>query len=93
MEDTGLVGEWATDGPTVTRVVVGESADGKYLGALTVYQEANLKTGLGLEVSLTQIGEYHDVDLYLAKADREALVARYGFLALDPGMSRILLNG
>jgi hypothetical protein len=82
VQDPGLVGEWATDGPTVTRVVVSESADGKYLGALTVYQNADLKTGLDLEVSLTQIGEDHYVDLYLAKADREALVARYGFLAL-----------
>jgi hypothetical protein len=66
----------------VTRVVVSEHPDGKYLGALTVHDEAELKTGMSLEVSLTQIGEDHYVDLYLAKRDREMLAARYGFLAL-----------
>lgn len=82
VQDPGLVGEWATDGPTASRVVVSNGADGKYLGALTVHQNTELKTSLNLEVSLTQIGEDHYVDLYLAKADREALAAHYGFLAL-----------
>jgi hypothetical protein len=80
--DPGLVGEWATDGPTVTRVVVSEGPDGKYVGALTIHQDTALKTALGLELSLTQIGEDYYLDLFLAKADREAMAARYGFLAL-----------
>ena len=60
MQDPGLVGEWASDdGQTVTRVVVSEGSDGKYLGVLTIHRDAELKTGLSLEVSLTQIGEDH----------------------------------
>jgi hypothetical protein len=82
VQDPGLVGEWVADGPTVTRVVVSERPDGKYLGVLTVHHDAELKTGLSLEVSLTQIGEDHYVDIYLAKREREMLAAHYGFLAL-----------
>ena len=82
VQDPGLVGEWATDGPTVARVILSEGKDGKYLGALTIHKEGQLKTGLALEVSLTQIGADRYVDLYLAKAERESLAARYGFLAL-----------
>jgi hypothetical protein len=82
VQDPGLVGEWASDGQTVARVVVSEGSDGKYLGVLTIHHDAELKTGLSLEVSLTQIGEDHYVDLYLAKRERETLAGRYGFLAL-----------
>jgi hypothetical protein len=82
VQDPGLVGEWATDGPTVTRVLVSEGSDGRYLGALTVDLKGELKTSLNLEVSLTQIGEDQYVDLYLAKTDRGTLAAHYGFLAL-----------
>jgi hypothetical protein len=82
VQDPGIIGEWATDGPTVTRVVVSEGVGGRYVGALTVHQNAELKTGLSLELSLTEIGEDRYLDLYLARSDREALAARYGFLAL-----------
>jgi hypothetical protein len=82
VQDPGLVGEWVTEGPTVARVVLSEGADGKYLGALTIHHDGQLKTGLSLEVSLTEIGADRYVDLYLAKADRESLAGRYGFLAL-----------
>jgi hypothetical protein len=82
VQDPGVVGEWATDGPTVTRVVVNEGADGKYLGALTIHKDAELKTALSLELSLTQIGEDRYVDLFLARTERETMAARYGFLAL-----------
>jgi hypothetical protein len=82
VQDAGLVGEWATDGPTVTRVVVSEGPDAKYLGALTIHHNGELKTDLSLDLSLTQIGEDRYVDLYLAKPDREGLAGRYGFLAL-----------
>jgi hypothetical protein len=82
VQDPGLVGEWATDGPTVARVVLSEGKDGKYLGALTIHRDGQLKAGLALEVSLTQIGEDRYVDLYLDKREREALAGRYGFLAL-----------
>jgi hypothetical protein len=82
VQDPGLVGEWATQGPTVTRVVLSEGKDGKYLGALTIHRDGQLKAGLALEVSLTQIGTDRYVDLYLDKPEREALAGRYGFLAL-----------
>jgi hypothetical protein len=82
LPDAGLVGEWVSEGPTVTRVGVSEGSDGRYRGALAVHHEGELKTVLNLELSVTQIGEDRYVDLYLAKPDREGLAARYGFLAL-----------
>jgi hypothetical protein len=82
VQDPGFGGEWATDGPTVTQVVLGEGSDGKYVGDLTVHRNGELATRLNVEVSLAQIGDDRYVDLYLAKADRETLAARYGFLAL-----------
>ena len=82
VQDYGLPGEWATDGPTVTRVIVTETPDGKYSGALTIHQNAEAKAALGLEISLTQIESDHYVDLFLAKPDRERLAAKFGFLAL-----------
>jgi hypothetical protein len=82
VQDPGAVGEWVTDGPTIARVVVNEGSDGTYLGALTIHKDGELKASLSLELSLTQIGEDRYVDLYLPKAEREALAARYGFLAL-----------
>ena len=82
VQDPGLVGEWVTDGPTVARVVVSEGTDGNYHGALTIHRDGQLKAGLSLEVSLTEIGADRYVDLYLAKSERENLAARYGFLAL-----------
>jgi hypothetical protein len=82
IQDSGLVGEWATEGPTVTRVVITEAPSSKYSGALTVHQNAELKTGLALEVSLTRIGKDEYVDLFLARSERERLAGKYGFLAL-----------
>jgi len=82
VQDSGLVGEWATEGPTVTRVAVEEGKDGRYEGALTIHHQGELKTGLNLEVSLTDIGDERYVDLYLARPDREKLAGHYGFLAL-----------
>ena len=82
VQDSGLVGEWATEGPTVTRIVISEAGGGKYGGELTVHHDGQLKTGLSLEVCLTDIGRDRYADLFLAVPDRERLVAKYGFLAL-----------
>jgi len=81
VSDPGVLGTWAMDPPNQTRVVVTQGADGRYVGALDV-QNAGRTTSLMLEVSLTQIGDDQYVDLYLAKSERDALAARYGFLAL-----------
>jgi hypothetical protein len=81
-EDPGLVGEWATEGPTVTRIVVTEAADGRYHGALTIRRGTETRASVGLELALTDIGEDRYVDLFLARADRETLAGHYGFLAL-----------
>jgi hypothetical protein len=81
VSDPGLVGTWVTEGPNPTRVVVTEGTDGKYLGAVEL-QTADRTISLALDLSLTQIGDDMYVDLYLAKPEREALVGRYGFLAL-----------
>lgn len=81
VSDPGLVGTWVMDPPHQMRVVVTEGKDGRYVGALDV-QSAGGTTSLILDLSLTEIGNDKYVDLYLAKSEREALAARYGFLAL-----------
>lgn len=82
IQDPGLVGEWISEGPAVTRVVLMPATGGKYTGVLSVQRHSELSTGLTLDVALTQIGADRHVDLSLAASERERLVARYGFLVL-----------
>lgn len=82
VEDTGLIGEWVTDGRTVTRVVVHPRSDEGYRATLTVSHDGEFKTGLDVELRLTDIDDQRYVDLQLARTERDRLIGRYGFLVL-----------
>ncbi|MCE2652841.1 MAG: hypothetical protein ACK51N_03965 [bacterium] len=82
VEDPGLTGEWVTEGRTVTRVTISPGAGRSYRGTLTVAHDGEFKTGLDVEIRLTDIDSQRYADLYLAKAERDRLIGRYGFLVL-----------
>lgn len=87
VQDSGVTGEWATSNPadpTQVRAVITEPgrAQVPYRIALTVHNEGKFKTALELELMLTEIGGIRYADLFLARSEREALVERYGFLAV-----------
>ncbi len=81
VHDAGLAGEWATDGPTVSRVLVRED-EGRYDVSLTVRHEGETRTSLELDLSLTDIGGARYADLFLDESERDRLVGTYGFLVV-----------
>ncbi|MEK6702615.1 MAG: hypothetical protein AABZ53_10145 [Planctomycetota bacterium] len=82
IQDAGLVGEWVSTGPTTSRAVIDQPVNGAYPVALTVQSGVKSATSLSLELTLTEIGGARYADLFLARADRDQLVQRYGFLAI-----------
>lgn len=82
--DPGLAGEWAAAEPLRMEAVIAadEARSPAYTASLTVYDEGEVRSSLGLELTLTEIGGAAYADLFLGRGDRDALVGRYGFLAV-----------
>lgn len=82
VSDPEMVGEWVSEGDTITRAKIASQNAGRYEVTLIVHHKGELKSQVNLDVTLTDIGEARFWDLYLARSDREKLVATYGFLAV-----------
>lgn len=82
VNDPELVGEWTSEGDTITRAKIASQSAGKYEVILTVHHKGEFKSQVDLDVTLTDIGEARFWDLYLARSSREKLVSTYGFLAV-----------
>jgi hypothetical protein len=81
--DPGLIGQWATDGDTVTRALVSPTdAKGKYRVDLTIHDKGELRTELALEASLVGEAAPYYLDLFLAEEARKKLANTYGHLVL-----------
>jgi len=87
VRDDGLAGAWVTaDAGDDTQVfaLIAEPATGSsaYLVSLTVYYEGQFQSALGVEATLTDVGEARYAGLFLDRAERDRLVGHYGFLAV-----------
>lgn len=82
VRDSGLAGEWLSEGDTVCRATITETSEGPYKASLDVHYKGQPKTTLQLDLSVVETGSNRYVDLFLAKEEREKLVNEYGFLAL-----------
>lgn len=84
--DPGMVGEWAASEPLELHAVItaatSDTEGASYAATLTVHDQGEFKTALGLELTLTDVDSRRFADLFLARPDRDKIVGDYGFLAI-----------
>lgn len=84
VRDDGLVGQWTMTGDTTTHATIVERPTGgnAYAVSLDVHYKGEFKAAVTLELVLTDIDGGRYADLFLARPERDKLVATYGLLVV-----------